>query len=368
MRLVVTWHGGVPVDVSELRVEDRELSDRPGFAEVWDGAARIVTSEENPLGRNPSAHIADMQIVAVGSLYYAYYTTPDGTPRIKQRAQSGSIGLAISSDGGRTFVPHRGGRPVVEAGAPGDFDSLYMVSPSVVRNGDEFVMVYEGYGGIYGDTVDGVQRRLSPDAAPLPAGHGQPTVGWATSTDGITWTKRGPITREAAWTSWESLGIGSPNLTLWNGTFRLWYTGFRYPDYSLARGFASGPSLDQLTKEPANPVIMVGPRGSWDRGAIGRTSLSYDGEWYWVWYEGGLNPWCDETSRWGVGIARSRDLKSWERWASNPVHVMPEAGACWSAFASSAVIDGARAPIWLNKQVHGMRDEIRAVPAAPTSP
>lgn len=358
VELRVEWAGTVPLSVAELRVEARRLSQHPGFAEVWNSTAKIVTTAGSPVGAPPGAHIADVQFVQNGSLVYAYYTTPDGSTRVKQRGQSGAVALAISSDGGKTFVPYRGGRPVVEAGAPGDFDALHAVSPAVVRNGDEWVLAYEGYGAVYGEGVDNVQRTISPYNPGVPAGHGPPTIGWATSKDGINWTKRGVVARDLAWTSWESLGIGSPSLTLWNGTFHLWYTGFRYPGYALARGFSFGPSLDMLTKEPANPVLLAQP-GSWDAGAVGRNSVTYDGDWYWMWYEGGRNPWCNATSQWGVGLARSRDLRTWERWHANPVHRMPQQNGCWSAYASTTLVDGRLSTVWLGEGIQAMRDEIR---------
>lgn len=143
-------------------------------------------------------------------------------------------GLATSTDGiNFTMLPD----PVLPVGAPGTYDDLHAADPYVIRVGDEYWMYYSACTHDYKFTMaratskDGVH--WTKDAQPVFAagepgsfddiGDAEPSViyqdgvyfmimtsnkdekrslGWATSTDGVNWTKRGNLVPDSMIPAW----------------------------------------------------------------------------------------------------------------------------------------------------------------------
>lgn len=261
-------------------------------------------------------------VVSNGALYYGYYEW------VNENNDVAGMSLAISSDGGKTFTPYNGGEPVLRPGNPGSFDAVLASVAQVIRIGDGFLMVYEAYGG-----------------------SGATLVGWATSPDGITWTKGAspavnPDPNPSAWDS----HLSSPTVSYFNGVYYVWYSGASVVNGALSvydsRGYASGTSMAALVKRGA-PVMVGGAGPNWDSGAIGRTSVNYDGWAYFMTYEGGTSNRCiqhgaDPNPRWGVGVARSTDLVNWSRAGANPLFRSPNIlnAGCTQQAPSAQVING----------------------------
>ncbi len=162
------WYGG----------QGRDGHDRIHYAESKDGRAwerRGVAIDVE--GEN---HVNDPSVVKVDGTYYLYYT----------RAVGGvvdEIALATSPDGLRW--EKRG--VVLGPGKPGEWDSLLVGRPSVLHEGGQFRIWYDG----------------RKDLPPGPLAQGVPTsrdshraVGLATSKDGLNWTKHAgnPVFEEDA--------------------------------------------------------------------------------------------------------------------------------------------------------------------------
>ncbi|MBJ94666.1 MAG: hypothetical protein CMP23_09380, partial [Rickettsiales bacterium] len=167
--------------------------------------------------------------------------------------------------------------------------------PGVWKDGDTWYLVYE---------AAGTDSSWPGD------------ISLATSPDGLNWSKdsSNPILIHDT-TGWESLNIGTPSLWKEQGTWLLLYHGWNGQDVQL--GLASGPSLDSLTKHPANPVLETSTNG-WDSGTVGARSIRKQGGWYYMAYEGSTDPPFD-AANWSTGIARSQDLVLWEKYSGNPV-------------------------------------------------
>jgi hypothetical protein len=108
--------------------------------------------------------------------------------------------------------------------------------------------------------------RMYYEAVPGP---NQSYVGYATSPDGITWTKQGKIDSLDPSLPWETgyyIGETSPNsILIENGVWKLWYHGYGLKGTSYVRRIGYATSFDGInwTKNP-NFVLDVGNPGSYD--------------------------------------------------------------------------------------------------------
>jgi len=120
-----------------------------------------------PAGIN---HVNDPSVVIVNGRFFMYYTRAD-------TGVTDCIGLAVSVDG-RTWMDHG---PVLSPRGKPAWDSLLVGRPSVIHEGDQFRMWFDG-------------RADLPVGAPDPDAPKSPTsrryVGHAVSTDGISWKRR----------------------------------------------------------------------------------------------------------------------------------------------------------------------------------
>jgi hypothetical protein len=236
--------------------------------------------------------------------YRSYKRTADPT-----RPSHGEIGLATSTDGGTSFTFWNSGLPVVPRGmnCDTDWDFTYAVAPSVVRvDSTHWYMVYEGSN----TNCAGAYNRGS--------------IGWATSSDGKTWQKKGILLAGIA--DWEigSLGlgnIGTPFVGYFNQKFYVFYHG--YDGARSQIGFASGPDLSSLTRF-GSPVIYNPDVDHWDWYVDSRASIIQEGSYYYMTFEGSTNPDPACTSgNWGWGIARTTttnlDKGIWEKYPFNPI-------------------------------------------------
>jgi hypothetical protein len=167
--------------------------------------------------------------------------------------------------------------------------------PGVWRDGSTWHLVYE---------AAGTDRRWPGDVA------------LATSADGHAFTRHNPnpLLRHLDG-GWEDVNIGTPSLWKEGDTWYLFYHGYDGTDVQI--GVASGPSLDGLTRHPANPIVRTSGNG-WDSGTVGARSIIRDGSAYYMAYEGSTEAPFDRAD-WSTGIARSTDLVSWQKFSGNPV-------------------------------------------------
>ncbi len=246
---------------------------------------------------------------------YMYYRTQVNDVCILGVCQQGSIGLARSFDGGLTFSLYNGGAPVVSAGSIGscDWDSLYVVAPSVVKVNGVYYMVYEG------------QRYDSC----IPSYGSTGDIGLATSSDGLTWQKRGIVLYHGL--GFESANIGTPSVEYFNGQFYVFYHGFDGTQSHIGYAYGSSQCTPagstnctlSLQKYCCNPVMDIGKGiGAWDSAVNSRASIIWDAAsgYYYMSYEGSqsIGGGCG-GGNWGWGIARSTNLNSWEKYLFNPI-------------------------------------------------
>jgi predicted GH43/DUF377 family glycosyl hydrolase len=284
--------------------------------------------EVGPPGAFDDAHLWGPDVHYDGTMYHMWYTGESSTGLMQ-------VGYATSPDGA-TWTKHPG-NPVLTVGVEGEWDDTVVFVSSVVIDGGQFHMWYEG-----GDDLENL-------------GGGQ--VGYAMSPDGIEWTKHAdnPVLT-ADPDSWDHQGIW-PGQVLWDGArYRMWYTSASgespTPDWWRI-GYAE--SSDGITWTTLDlPVLRSGTGATWDDWLVYEPAVVFDGSTYHMWY-GGHNG----MSEVAIGYATSPDGRHWRKYAGNPV-LRSGSGDEWDGLvveAPSVVLNGDELQMWF-----------RGTPAAPDLP
>jgi len=185
-------------------------------------------------------------------------------------------------------------RPVLSPSASG-WDAIDALNPSVVRWNGRFYNLYSGFDGRAWHT------------------------GLATSTDGRAWQKSAanPVLSPIA-SSWEGDYIAANGSTLHDGReFLYWYQGGRPPRLGLARS-ADAESL----RRHGPPVLEPGPAGSWDEAGVADPYVIRCRANYYMYYLG-----QNRRAVQRLGVARSADGVSWQKFIDNPVLDLGPPGA-----------------------------------------
>jgi hypothetical protein len=275
---LVSASASVPILIGTL------MSDRAwgqSMADFWAGRASFIVDNQF-YGTNGMHFISD---VMHNGQYYVYGIV--GTPR----------GLGVGLWRSTNMTSFTFDRVVVApGGAP--WMSRMASFPGVLKDGNNWYMVFEGAGGSPGD------------------------IGLATSSDGVRWNvdPNRILVRQPG--GWESSNIGTPWLTKVGGQFLLYYHGFGSrrgsPSPDCQVGAAVGTNLRQLQRVSPNPLIPT-QNDTWDTGTIGKRDIIFENGFYYMVVEiSGEQPY--ESTRWTTGIWRSQSLLGpWERSTRNPV-------------------------------------------------
>ncbi|MBC8236139.1 hypothetical protein H8E77_41865, partial [bacterium] len=197
------------------------------------------------------------------------------------------IGYATSTDG--IVWTNYEGNPVLDVGVPGAWDDYHVFGPSVLFDDGTYKMWYTGY--------DGSNYR----------------IGYATSTDGIVWTKyaNNPVLDLGASGAWDDVHVYTPSVLFEDGTYKMWYTGY---DGSHSRiGYAISTDGIDWDKYEGNPVLNLGAPGAWDDSDVYTPSVLFDDGTYKMWNIG------YDGSNWRIGYATSDDGIFWDKYEGNPV-------------------------------------------------
>ena len=175
---------------------------------------------------------------------------------------------------------------------------------------------------------------------------GKSWIFYAVSDDGVEWQRVGMEPVLSAEEKWEKVAVMLPQV-IWDNNenlFKMWYAaGEQYEPNEV--GYATSPDGIQWTKHKANPVFRANKECKWEqhKTAIGQV-LKLD-DWYLVFYIG----FRDEHYA-QIGIARSKDgITKWERHPENPI-IAPDEGnwdgeACYKPFT---IFDGEKWLLWYN--------------------
>ena len=109
-------------------------------------------------------------------------------------------------------------------------------------------------------------------------------IGYATSVDGISWTKSvaNPVMNFGSSGSWDDRHLLYPDIYYDGTKFHMWYSGGDGTNIRI--GYATSSDSDKWKKNTANPVLDLGPSGSWDDTFIYCHNVIFDGTTYKMFY------------------------------------------------------------------------------------
>ena len=226
----------------------------------------------------------------------------------KNTSDQWRLGYATSSDG--TTWSKYGSNPVLTPGGAGAWDSNHVGAAWVIQeSSSSYKMWYTG--------TD--QTNDDEDAQ----------IGYATSSDGITWNKYGsnPVLTYGGTNDWDGDGIGWPTVIKDGSTYKMWYDGFNDTQGTIGIGHATSTDGIFWTKHSdgsgsdpyanSDPVIEKGPTGQWtDEGPFTASVIKEDSL-YRMWFSGEQSTGSDSIER--IGYAYSMDGINWRTYQGNPI-------------------------------------------------
>ncbi|MFC1526287.1 FlgD immunoglobulin-like domain containing protein [Candidatus Latescibacterota bacterium] len=259
----------------------------PGLAQVvWDRLPGNVVLEPGVAGSADGIAAGDPAVVYRDGTYHMWYTASGDQ-------MSQAIGYARSADG-RIWNRYPG-NPVMSDAVGAVWDGEGVSQPTVLYMWGQCHMWYTGY--------DGSAQR----------------IGYATSPDGVAWTRQSssPALALGPVGAWDGVGICDPTVVHDGTTYHLWYAG--YDGQALRLGHATSSNGTTWSRDPANPVLDLGPSGTWDGVGVTAPSVVWDGRVFRMLYSG------RGGTRASLGYASSRDGSAWTR-LPDPVLAPGEAG------------------------------------------
>lgn len=251
-------------------------------------------------------------VIKEASIFKMWYRGVDGSGMRR-------IGLATSPDG-VTWTKHPA-NPILAPGSPGAWDESQIESTRVIKDGDLYKMWYTGIDEI------GTKR-----------------IGLATSTDSISWTKHfsNPVLEVGGYGAWDEEAVSGAHILKDGTTYKMWYTGEDRNGISRL-GYATSVDGVTWTKHAGNPVLTPGVSGSWDDYGVLYPCVLRDGTIYRMWYFGKSNEWVDR-----IGYATSSDGVYWVKYPGNPVlsSGVEEEWDEFGVAAPSVIKDGTDYKMW----------------------
>jgi hypothetical protein len=244
-------------------------------------------------------------VIFDGSIYKMWYmggTTTNNNLR---------IGYATSPDG--IEWTRYSGNPVLTPGAPGFFDAGAVGTPTVMLENSVYKMWY---------------------AASTTNPPNQIRIGYATSLDGINWTRENngnPVLALGSPGEWDDYWVTHPTVVKDGSIYKMWYCGSQFPIGTERIGYATSPDginwtkyNDPSTPNPpyaeSDPVVTVGSSGGWDSFLLMQPNVISNNSIFEMWYTG------NNGSIQSIGHATSLDGIIWDKDTLNPVMTKSTSG------------------------------------------
>lgn len=240
----------------------------------------VRAAQSEAVGVWDTVGVRKPSVLLDGTAYKMWYEGIDTDDNIR-------VGLATSVNG-RSWKKFAA-NPIFD-GTPGAWDGDGEHAPFVIKDGSTYKMWYEG--------SNGSVRQL----------------GYATSSDGITWTKyAGNPVLTAGPEAYDSQVAGHGSLLYDNGVYKLWYHAIG--DQGIIIAYATSP--DGITWTKAGPVLLPNA-GGWDSNALWGPSVLKIDTTYYMWYSAAGNQYPVS-----IGLATSTNGTTWTRVGAVPVVMDP---------------------------------------------
>ncbi len=251
-----------------------------GHAVSYDGVNWFVYSKNPVLGvGHPGAFDRDGVVapcvIRVANTYIMYYQGYYGSPAVWQ------VGVATSTDG--TSWTKYSGNPVLTVRL-GTFESVAVGASKVVFDESQYLMFYSGFNGTVYE------------------------IGLATSTDGFAWTRnlQNPVLRRGVIGSWDQASVTTNAIFVKQGIYYLFYGGGPFAPI----GYATSTNGVEWTKYIGNPVFSAGSPGSWDASRVEYGTMVLQGNVLKYWYSGFGYSSALGQDVWQIGHATSNFVTS----------------------------------------------------------
>lgn len=254
-------------------------------------------------GEWDDAGFAGQSVLYNEGIYKMWYGASDGTHfRIGYATSPDGINWKKYDDSLTTDPPYAESDPVLGLG-PGSFESQVVYFPTVYYDGTFYSMWYAGTNG-YSDRV-----------------------GYAWSQDGIVWTKDtldNPVITVGQTGDWDDTAV-DPGPVKYNGTnFEMIYNGLHGQVFQ--GGYATSPDGVVWTKDTLrNPIFPAGSDTSWDYPRANPTSVVYNSytSKYYLFYSGGV------FLYWKIGYATADSFSG--PWTKDPSIMLDVTPGGWDS-------------------------------------
>lgn len=283
-------------------------------APVASSSQQWIRLRENPIlsARDDLPILGDPAVIAKDggfTMWVPHGFLVAGKPRVR-------IDYAISPDGLRWTW----GGVALPTGDPGAWDSTTTETPSVLKDPDErdpsrrYKMWYSGVADETRGAQYGIGVAFSPDGrrfTRLPAVDSP-------------FKLRGKVL-EPGTTDGDIQAVADPSVLKIGGIYHMWYTtGMKGPP-EVVISYATSPDGIHWTKYRGNPVLR--PTAGWEKGnswivsTVAQPSVLWDGRRFEMWYASFLNFGGADHRTAGYGYAVSTDGIQWTKPESQPVFV-----------------------------------------------
>jgi predicted GH43/DUF377 family glycosyl hydrolase len=166
----------------------------------------------------------------------------------------------------------------------------------------------------------------------------------ATSSNGLSWTAQGVVLSAGSSGTWEDTWLASPCVIRESdGTYKMWYSGHDGSGYSI--GLATSSDGVSWTKYSGNPVFTVSSTG-WDNiNVTGASVFVYNGKYY-MYY----NARKSTTNLNYIGLATSDDGITFTRYGTSPLIDDSEAWvsdvANYGVYHPCAIVNEGKVHMW----------------------
>lgn len=234
--------------------------------------------------------------------------------------------------------------PVFAPGRPGEWDAAIRERGWILKDNGKYHLWYTGYDGTaegqrmlgYATSPDGIQWTRFPEN-PISKEHWvedmmvlkhegtffmfaegrEDQAHLLTSKDGIRWTRVGPL--DVRKTNGEAIDpgpFGTPTVHFENGTWHLFYERS-----DLGVWLATSKDMKVWTNVQDQPVLALGTEGCDSQQIALNQILKYQGRYY-AYYHGSGSK--EKPRLWSPAIAVSEDLIHWTKFPNNPLRPAKE--------------------------------------------